>query len=67
MITRVNERQIKETGEDEGGETYQYNAVVRDGKVVSIDSTKASLPNIPRIRSYIKFLNEILEAIDQTK
>ncbi|KKN76468.1 hypothetical protein LCGC14_0369770 [marine sediment metagenome] len=65
MITRVNERQIMETGEDICG-GYFFTATVRDGKVTKIDSLYGYSPSETLIRSYVHFLGEVLEAMGQT-
>ncbi len=63
MITEVKERQVKVSR----GILYYY-ATIRDGKVTEISKFRSELEiNREAIQSYIDFLKEVLQAIEETK
>ena len=64
MIKEIKERRVSTSVKNKH---YQsFDAIIRDGKVTSLDAI-VSFPNVNQLQSYITFLQEVLEAINQTQ
>ncbi len=65
MITEVKERVVRVKGEDDD-KIYEFGAVIRDGKIHSLATLGTYRWTSQGVSSYIRFLEEVLEAIEQT-
>ena len=64
MITEVKERQISEPVPGRNHDPFW--AVVRDGEVTELDCLEEKVLNPEKLQAYIRFLNQVIEAIKQT-
>ena len=66
MIKEIKERRVSTSISKGQIFPLTFDAIIRDGKVTSLDAI-VSFPNVNQIQSYITFLQEVLEAINQTQ